>query len=257
MNMLILFPAEIAADGTTEISDWRFAHLRDVTRPDSGARLRAGLVHDATGCVEVISLTGTSARLRWMPGNSVPPAPRVDLLLALPRPKVMKRLWSQLSALGVGRIDLVNAEQVQRDYFDSHVLKPDFYQRQLLEGLQQTGHTWLPQVAIHKELKPWMEDQWSDPDPGECRLVAEPEATCDLPSAIASRRPRRVVLAVGPEGGWTGHELGLLGQAHFVRVSLGQRTLRSDTACIALVATTTALLEADTSGACQTSRRGE
>jgi RsmE family RNA methyltransferase len=45
-----------------------------------------------------------------------------------------------------------------------------------------------------------------------------------------------VLLAVGPEGGWDDYELSLLESRGFTRLSLGPRTLRSDTATIALVA---------------------
>ena len=53
---------------------------------------------------------------------TTPARPRLDLLLALPRPKVMRRLWSQLAALGVGQVILTNAARVERDYFGTHVL---------------------------------------------------------------------------------------------------------------------------------------
>ena len=45
--------------------------------------------------------------------DRTPARPPVDLLLALPRPKVLRRLWAQLAAIGVGRIILTNAEGVR------------------------------------------------------------------------------------------------------------------------------------------------
>lgn len=41
---------------------------------------------------------------------------------------------------------------------------------------------------------------------------------------------------MGPEGGWTDFELNLLGAHGFRAVGMGSRTLRSDTACVALLA---------------------
>src|SRR5205823_10500285 len=84
---------------------------------------------------------------------TVPPRPPIDLLLALPRPKVMRRLWAQLAALGVGQIMLTNAERVERNYFDTHVLKPECYRPLLVEGLQQARDTRLPNVSIHRQFK--------------------------------------------------------------------------------------------------------
>jgi RsmE family RNA methyltransferase len=51
-----------------------------------------------------------------------------------------------------------------------------------------------------------------------------------------ARRHERVLLAVGPEGGWSGFEMALLERHGFQSMSMGPRTLRSDTACIALLA---------------------
>jgi RsmE family RNA methyltransferase len=46
----------------------------------------------------------------------------------------------------------------------------------------------------------------------------------------------RVLLAIGPEGGWNGFEINLLEAHGFHAVGMGPRSLRSDTACIALLA---------------------
>ena len=48
--------------------------------------------------------------------------------------------------------------------------------------------------------------------------------------------PRRVVISVGPEGGWTEYERGVMQAAGFIECALGPRTFTTDVACIALVA---------------------
>ena len=88
-----------------------------------------------------------------------PPRPAIDLLLAAPRPKVMRRLWAQIAALGVGQIILTNAEKVERNYFDTHMLAPDTYRPLLIEGLQQARDTRLPSVSIHRRFRVLIEDE--------------------------------------------------------------------------------------------------
>jgi RsmE family RNA methyltransferase len=176
--------------------------------------------------------------------DGLPPRPPVDLLLALPRPKVMRRLWAQLAALGVGRILLTNAEKVERNYFDTHVLDPATYRPLLIEGLQQARDTRVPEVSIHRQLKVLVEDHL-DAIAGEAgRLVAHPgEGAAAMADAVArqpreplgSAQHRRWLLAVGPEGGWNEFELDLLRTRGFQQVGMGQRTLRADTACVALL----------------------
>ena len=163
-----------------------------------------------------------------------PPRPRVDVLLALPRPKVMRRLWAQLSALGVGRIILTNAERVERHYFDTHVLTEACYRPLLIEGLQQARDTRLPLVSIHRQFKILIEDHLDDLVPSGARLVADPSGTASIRPALDGC-DERVLMAIGPEGGWNDFELRLLGAHGFTQVGLGPRTLRTDTSCIALL----------------------
>ena len=64
-----------------------------------------------------------------------------------------------------------------------------------------------------------------------------------MTSALADTGGGRVLIAIGPEGGWNDFELRLLEAHGFTRVGLGPRTLRVDTACTALLALAHASLE--------------
>ena len=160
--------------------------------------------------------------------------PRVDLLLAMPRPKVMNRLWPVLASLGVGRILISNAWKTERNYFDTHVLEPEHVREGLIEGLQQARDTRLPQVSVHKQFKKLVEDKLDAFGPYAAQLVAHPGAASSW-SLGGLPKDARVLLAVGPEGGWTEYELQLLGEHGFKSVSWGPRALRTDTACVVLL----------------------
>ena len=68
------------------------------------------------------------------------------------------------------------------------------------------------------------------------RLVADPGSSASIAAALGKRSDERVLIAIGPEGGWNAFELALL-QAHGCQpVGMGPRTLRVDTACTALLA---------------------
>ena len=151
----------------------------------------------------------------------------------------MRRLWAQLSALGVGRIILTNAERVERNYFDTNVLAPERYRPLLIEGLQQARDTRLPLVTIHRQFKVLVEDELDDLEKMSgtgIRLVAHPSAATPVGEAVRASREARVLLAIGPEGGWNDFELRLLGAHGFQPVGMGLRTLRTDTASVALLA---------------------
>ena len=179
---------------------------------------------------------GKEIRLKCALSDGIPPVPRVDLLLAMPRPKVMNRLWPVLAALGVGRILVSNAWKTERNYFDTHVLEPEHVREGLIEGLQQARDTRLPQVSVHKQFKKLVEDKLDGFGPYAARLVAHPgEGAFPSEKLAALPREARVLLAVGPEGGWTPFELELLAAHGFESVSWGPRTLRTDTACAVLL----------------------
>jgi RsmE family RNA methyltransferase len=244
MNLILLEADEIGDDGRVGLSGVRGNHLRAVLKVALGQQVRVGLVDGPFGTGTVQSITDDIVDLRctFEPGNSDRPAgerpgapkPRVDLLLALPRPKVMRRLWAQLAAMGVGRIILTNAERVERNYFDAHVLTPEIYRPLLVEGLQQARDTALPEVSLHRRFKVLIEDDLDGLFPAGRRLVADPEGS--MPVAAAVRPAERILLAIGPEGGWNTFEIALLEAHDFQPVSMGSRTLRTDTACIALLA---------------------
>jgi 16S rRNA (uracil1498-N3)-methyltransferase len=155
---------------------------------------------------------------------------------------VMRRLWAQLAALGVGQIILTNAERVERHYFDTHIITEASYRPLLIEGLQQARDTRLPTVSVHRQFRILVEDDLDTLFGNGVRLVADPSGTSSIGSALADRRDERVLLAIGPEGGWNNFELSLLAAHGFKLVGLGARTLRVDTACTALLAITHASL---------------
>ncbi|MEO6402818.1 MAG: RsmE family RNA methyltransferase, partial [Vicinamibacteria bacterium] len=96
--------------------------------------------------------------------------------------------------------------------------------------------TRLPEVSIHRRFKPLVEDDLDDLSGDGFRIVADPSATQSLGDAVRGQPAGRVLLAVGPEGGWNSFELQLLEDHGFHGIGMGPRTLRTDTACLALLA---------------------
>jgi RsmE family RNA methyltransferase len=230
MNIIIIESEELAGD-VVRLSDERFQHIRRVLRLAVGHSLRVGLLNGPLGeaVVKELDETGVELRCRWFEPEQIP-CPQIDLLLAMPRPKVMRRLWAQVAAMGVSRILVCNAEKVEKGYFDSQALDPVRIRKWLIEGLQQSGATYLPEVSVHRRFRPLMEDE----------LAAYTDKRVAIPGGGTSVREaseaERVLLAIGPEGGWSPFELGIFAEQGFRPVGMGDRILRSDTACIAALA---------------------
>jgi RsmE family RNA methyltransferase len=236
VNLVLLDPAEIRDDGVVSLSGVRARHLLQVLKVTPGQDVRVGVLDGAAGVATVTSLADGVVELRCRIDETMPARPRVDLLLALPRPKVMRRLWPQLAALGVGQIILTNASRVERNYFDTHFLTEACYRPLLIEGLQQARDTRLPRVSIHRQFRPLVEDDLDDLFGPGLRLVAHPGRETPLAHVVRDHVDARILLAIGPEGGWNDFELRLLEAHGFQHIGMGPRTLRTDTACIALLA---------------------
>lgn len=237
MNLIILTADELAPDNTVSLTDRRAVHIRKILRGQPGDRVRIGLLNGAMG-YGIITAASPGEVLLHVTLEAPPPAlPPVDLILALPRPIMLKRILAQAAAMGCERIFLINANRVEKSFFSASLLDEDNYRTCLLEGLEQGVGTAEPEVFICKRFKPFMED--TVPlliPPQTVKLLAHPEAAVNLPRAVPHLQEKRVALAVGPEGGWIDFEIALFIQAGFTPFTLGPRILRTDTAVPALLA---------------------
>lgn len=251
MNLLLVERHELDADGRVTLLGARAGHLTRVLQVARGQEVRIGLLDGPFGRATVIDAVDGAVRLQCAFDREIPGRPRVDVLLALPRPKVMRRLWAQLAAIGVGQIVLTNAAKVERDYFDTHILRDETSRPLLIEGLQQARDTRLPRVSIHRRFRVLVEDHLDGLFPAGRRLLADPSAT-ESPRSRVTPQDGRVLLAIGPEGGWNDFERTLLAAHGFEAIGMGPRILRVDTACIALLSVVHEVLE--DRGTCPPSR---
>ncbi len=225
MNLLIFQPEDLREDGTVRLSGRRLRHALEVLRAAEGDLLRVGLLGGQTGTAEVLRAAGDELVLRPSLTEAPPLRPGIDLLLALPRPKALRKVLPAAASLGVDRIVLVNAARVEKSYFESRVLEPESIRELLLLGLEQARDTRLPEVLVRERFRPFVEDEIDALWPLAQRLIAHPGAR-----AAPARDPRRVALAVGPEGGWVPFEIELLAARGFEPFTLGPRTLRVEVA---------------------------
>jgi len=235
MNRLLFWENEINADGTVQLAGIRAKHVLEVLRGKEGQKIRVGVINGSAGEGVIVEAEKTRVVLNCFLNGKIPDAPKVDLLLALPRPKVMKRLWAQLAAIGVGRILITNAAKVERNYFDTQWLDREYYEPLLIEGLMQSADTLIPEVRVCRRLKVFIEDEIDTYFLSKYRFVFHPDGE-PVVQALQRVKGGRVLVAVGPEGGWTDFEVDLLRSRGFSCVSMGRRILRSDTACIAALA---------------------
>jgi len=230
MNRILFDSSEIAG-GIATCSDARAEHILSVLHGEVGQTLKTGELDGRIGTGEIVSIDGQTVAIRVSHAEESL-RPWCDLVLAPPRPRVMKRLLPQLASLGVGTIVLVGAKKVEKDFWGATLLKEENFRPLFVDGLMQAGTSVMPRLETRRNFRRFVSDELDALFPTMNRIVGHPGGA-QGPSA---RREGRLLLAVGPEGGWTDDEVELLESRGFSRYSLSSRILRTDTALIALIA---------------------
>jgi len=226
VNVILIHEHEVASDGRVRLDDRRAEHLRQVLRKTSGMPVRVGLVGGwlGTGIIEGIAADGVSLRCDFT--EPPPPKRALTVVLALPRPPVLRRLLAQMTSLGVERIVLLQTERVEKSYWDSPALATESIAEQLQLGLEQAVDTMLPQVEFARRFGRFVQDEL--PGLAPRILVADPRTMKPCPANVTE--PLAVVF--GPEGGLIPPELERLVGAGAEAVTLGSRILRVETAVV-------------------------
>mgnify|MGYP001627432233 CR=1 FL=1 len=227
MNLILLSPEDLASPSSALIRDTRrLTHIKQVHGAAVGDTLKVGLLNGSIGKGTITALDEGEISLALDLTEAPPPALDLTLVLALPRPKMLRRILQTISTLGVKKLHLINSYRVEKSYWQTPFLEPESIQEQLLLGLEQGCDTRLPEVHLHKRFKPFVEDELPALIAGTRALVAHPYTTIACPSQI----DYALSLAVGPEGGFIEYEIALLQKCGFEAVHLGERIMRVETA---------------------------
>ena len=226
MNILLFEAAELAADGRLELTGRRLRHLREVLGAKPGDRLRAGQINGRLGEARVLDIDNQRANLQVEPGAPAPAKLPLTLVVALPRPKMLRRILRSVAVFGVGELHLGNSYRGEKSYWQTPVLQADTIRDYLLQGLEQSVDTILPRVTCHRRFKPWVEDALPSLLDGRAGLLAHPGEHPPCPRELSTH----TVLVIGPEGGFIPYEVDMLCAAGCGKVSLGPRILRVENA---------------------------
>jgi len=234
MNLVLFAEHELIADRVI-LTDRRAEHIRRILALVCGDTLRVGMINGKLGQGEILSIDDTAVTIEVRLDREPFPAPNVELILALPRPIMLQRILKQATVLGVRHFHLIRSARVEKSFFHSPVLQPEKMKSLLLQGLEQAMDTRLPETDIYNRFKPFVEDVV--PKLKGQGLIAHPGMSATLSDVFSGQRgEQKILLAVGPEGGWNRFELECVAGQGFTGFSMGSRILHVDTAVVALLA---------------------
>ncbi len=231
MNLALLHDSDFVDHDRVRLSGRRFAHLAGILKAELGDRIPVGRVNGNIGVGQLERLGDDSAELRVSLDTPPPPPLALSLVLAMPRPKMFRRVLQTVSALGVKDIWVINAYKVEKSFWQTPWLADEALRENLSLGLEQARDTLMPKVHLRKRFKPFVEDELPALLQARPGIVAHPGTSTPCPTHI--NRP--ATLCIGPEGGFTPYEVDKLVEAGCQAVHLGSRILRVETAVPVLI----------------------
>lgn len=226
MNLILLFCKDFIGPGRVRLEGRRLHHVREVHHARAGDELYVGMADGLMGYGRILSVDDGRLEMDVTLERRPPAALPVTLIMALPRPKMLKRILVSVSAMGVKKIVLINSYRVEKSFWGTPLLLEENLRKQLILGLEQGRDTILPKVIIRKRFKPFVEDELPEIIKDTMPLVAHPGSRQRCPSRI----DRPATLAVGPEGGFLPYEIEKFVTCGFSEVHLGERLLNVETA---------------------------
>lgn len=233
MNLILLTPEDFISDNRASLTDHRAKHIFEIHKAEPGRQLKVGMVGGliGQGTVDAIDQTEDGHQAELLVAFSLQPPEKLPLtvVLALPRPKMLRRIIQNLAALGVQHLVLINSYRVEKSYWQSPFLNQldDYVQL----GLEQAVDTVPMTIQLEKRFKPFVEDRLPELVAGQKAIVAHPYVEHECPRNI----DEPLVMAIGPEGGFIEYEVNKLVEAGFLPVTLGSRIQKVETVLTQLI----------------------
>jgi 16S rRNA (uracil1498-N3)-methyltransferase len=235
MNIILLESSDWLDKEIVRLTDRRLRHLTQVLKAQPGDFLRVGALHGMRGRGEVLSMDEREAHLRVTLDQPAPERHPCNIVLSLPRPKMLRRILRTAAEMGVAELHLIHSARVEKSFWQSPLLAPDQINASLCAGLERAGDTHPPSVHLHKRFRPFVEDQLP-------ALMNKRPCWIAHPGAAASLSAQRGIgmVMLGPEGGFIPFEVELARSVGALPVNLGERTLSVDTAVTCALSQTAA-----------------
>ena len=233
MNLILFAPSETA--DPLPRSDPRAGHVLTVLRRAVGDTFDCGLINGPRGKATLTALDAAALTLAFAWDAAPPPAPApITLVLGLPRPQTARDILRDATSLGVAALHFVTTEKGDPNYAHSTLWSSGDWRRHVIIGAEQAFDTHLPVVSSGRPLAEIIA-ALPTAAPGT-RLVLDNYESPAALSACDVMGDTPVVLALGPERGWSAAERDRFRRHAFTFAHLGPRVLRTETAALAALA---------------------
>jgi 16S rRNA (uracil1498-N3)-methyltransferase len=178
-------------------------------------------------------------RVEFELGEAIAQSESAEITVAISIFKFDRMEWAieKCAELGIVRMVPVIAARTEKHLATAAAKRVERWRRLVHQATEQSRRTSSPEIAEPIKFK----ELFAIAD--ETRIVlSEVERELTLKDALPPDA-NSVLLAFGPEGGWTDHELAVFGEAGWASASMGNTILRAETAVIAAVAVVASVLQ--------------
>ncbi|OGF46789.1 MAG: hypothetical protein A2231_08200 [Candidatus Firestonebacteria bacterium RIFOXYA2_FULL_40_8] len=226
MRRFFVDPKKIEGD-TVEITGSDVKHIRDVLRMKAGDKIIAvdGSSTELTVVLTELSEEQIIGKIERRDTPLKEPAVRITLAQSVPKADKMELIIKMCTELGVYEFVPVTSERVivQGDFSK----KIERWQRISEEAAKQSGRTIVPMIRPAEKFVTLLSrlDEW---DKAIMPWEVHKEETID--KTLQGAAPKKIILFIGPEGGYSYDEAEAAKIKGTALVTLGARILRVETA---------------------------
>ena len=219
------------------IKDERGEHIIKILHKKEGDIFSAGVINGMAGTATIKKIENDEITFDFAPDSEGKNLYPLKMIIGFPRPIQLKRLLRDIAALGVQEVHLTGTELGEKSYMQSNLVEHGTAYQMLLDGTVQAASTHVPDLFLHKTLRDCLESVI--PEKEQCNNAKNLKLCLDNINPTGSlfsvlqeqyEKPALIVAAIGSERGWTQKEREMLESAGYLRVGMGPRVMRTETA---------------------------
>ena len=219
------------------IKDERGEHIIKILHKKEGDIFSAGVINGMAGTATIKKIENDEITFDFAPDSEGKNLYPLKMIIGFPRPIQLKRLLRDIAALGVQEVHLTGTELGEKSYMQSNLVEHGTAYQMLLDGTVQAASTHVPDLFLHKTLKECLESVISEKEQCNnakilklCMDNINPKGSLFSVLQEQYEKSALVVAAIGSERGWTQKEREMLESAGYLRVGMGPRVMRTETA---------------------------
>jgi 16S rRNA (uracil1498-N3)-methyltransferase len=235
LNCLLIFPEELITPNTAVIIGQRAGELIDTHDLAQGINIRISLFNAGLGSGSIDKLEDEKLEITIKIDEEPPVRENLHLIAGVSRPQTVKKILHTSASYGIKKLSFVSSENSEQSYLRSKALFKENILKEMYLAIEQSVDCFLPEVKIYEKYWDFIKEFKEKEAIGESMKIIAYAPRMGEPAMPSSpinlkEKNQRVILAIGPETGWSENEKKDFSELGFISYSLGARIYRGETA---------------------------